>query len=989
MQTEGNQQKRGGMMCVLACGNNSAGQLGVADCITVQVCVCEHPEDTHRARTLPGEAARNWVFTGVFPAIDGECLLNATGLQIPRSVCSLPVATVRSIVCGNAHLAVVTTSHELLTMGDNQHGQLGLGDACTHTPSPHRVASQVLQAAAGHSHTVFVTLNGSLFGFGCNRFGQLGQPRRRNTVLEPALVQSLSGATCVVACGDHHTLVVTDGKTRPVLAFGHNEFGQLGLGFVGYSLPIAHDAQDTGSAPSAHANSASDVGVFVPTCVDLAAGGAPWRPVAVACGRYHSLLLRGGVEGGVYACGRNVCGQVGLIASATAVTSPVRVTAVDSLLEQGEVVRAVACGGMHSAALTSLGRVVSWGSNAFGQCGVGIIPAARSQGRPGPGGGVSWMSPSVVSADCFRQPMQDVVQVACGAEHMVLMSGDGRVYACGCNAAGQLGLSYDGAGQLGGEASAGEQCVCLPTPVSSRASKVVFAGGDATVCVPIATASAADLREAAAQRRCQRLEAQLQLLRAAVDVTTTGMAHAQNQRNSALRRLREADVRAALLHKAPDALEAAPAVVKVGMKNATPHALDAAPEALAACSERHIGVGSAGQGEADDKDERHEGVLSMRPDQQPQLAGVCVCVCVCVFVCVCVCVSVSWCSKHAALEPCPPLVADPDDPTAPADEGDTVSRDVVVVVAAATAAAGSASGEESRGAEGSEAAAQLVKPAFDATADLEAAVDQTEARAPPPAAPAAPASPAGAVVATEDTAEGGAAAEAAPGRGGSQSVELGALLATGAEASCPQTNKQTEAAHAHVSPDPVAGESVTAVSTTAPMTDAAQGLSQAAATADPVGARVVAQSDDEAVTLTPATAVDATLSAQTAPEVLTPAPTVAADPTPAVDAAVTPATAILDVAAEAGGVQDGGVRAVGRKGPAAAAHVEEEEVGRSPRVHGFHVSVVCLCPCLCVRARASACVYSSVLACVYSFPHTCMHACTYAGGGGGSRGCDG
>ena len=71
MQTEGNQQKRGGMMCVLACGNNSAGQLGVADCITVQVCVCEHPEDTHRARTLPGEAARNWVFTGVFPAIDG------------------------------------------------------------------------------------------------------------------------------------------------------------------------------------------------------------------------------------------------------------------------------------------------------------------------------------------------------------------------------------------------------------------------------------------------------------------------------------------------------------------------------------------------------------------------------------------------------------------------------------------------------------------------------------------------------------------------------------------------------------------------------------------------------------------------------------------------------------------------------------------------------------------------------------------------------
>ena len=246
------------------------------------------------------------------------------------------------------------------------------------------------------------------------------------------------------------------------------------------------------------------------------------------------------------------------------------------------------------------------------------------------------MSPSVVSADCFRQPLEDVVQVACGAEHMVLMSGDGRVYACGCNAAGQLGLSYDGAGQLGGEASAGEQCVCLPTPVSSRASKVVFAGGDATVCVPIATAAAADLREAAAQRRCRRLEAQLQLLRAAVDVTTAGMAHALNQKHSALRRKREADARAALLHRAPDALQAAPAARKVDIKDSTPHALATAPEALEvsldARSELHRGVGSAGPEEADDKDARHEDILSMRQDQQPQHAGKCVCVCVCFLV---------------------------------------------------------------------------------------------------------------------------------------------------------------------------------------------------------------------------------------------------------------------------------------------------------------------------------------------------------------------
>ena len=289
-----------------------------------------------------------------------------------------------------------------------------------------------------------------------------------------------------------------------------------------------------------------------------------------------------------------------------------------------------------------------------------------------------------------------------------------------------------------------------------------------------------------------------------------------------------------------------------------------------------------------------------------------------------------------------------------------------------TAAAVSAVGEESRDAEGTEAAAQLVKPAFAVvpheTADLEAAEDKTEASAPPPADPAIPAE---AVVATEDKAEGGAAAEAAPGRVGSEALEPGALLATEPAASCPHANKQAEAAHAHVSPDPVAGGSVTAVSTTAPATDAAQGLSQAAATADPVGARVVAQSDEEAVALTPAT-VDTTLAAQTIPEVLAPAPAVAADPLP-----TQPATAILDVAAEAGGVQDGGVRAVGRKGPAAAANVEEEEVGRSLLVHGFYVSVVwtllsvfvCMRACERVRALECACLHIRI----HTRTHTCMH----------------
>jgi alpha-tubulin suppressor-like RCC1 family protein len=70
-------------ICVLACGNNSSGALGV---------------DT------PG------------------------AVHIPRPILSLPVAKVRWIACGHAHLAIVTTNHDLLTMGDNQVSELSVCD---------------------------------------------------------------------------------------------------------------------------------------------------------------------------------------------------------------------------------------------------------------------------------------------------------------------------------------------------------------------------------------------------------------------------------------------------------------------------------------------------------------------------------------------------------------------------------------------------------------------------------------------------------------------------------------------------------------------------------------------------------------------------------------------------------------------------------------------------------------------------------------------
>ena len=40
--------------------------------------------------------------------------------------------------------------------------------------------------------------------------------------------------------------------------------------------------------------------------------------------------------------------------------------------------------------------------------------------------------------DVWRQPLDEVVGVACGAEHSLLLSVSGQVYGSGCNAYGQV-----------------------------------------------------------------------------------------------------------------------------------------------------------------------------------------------------------------------------------------------------------------------------------------------------------------------------------------------------------------------------------------------------------------------------------------------------------------------------------------------------------------------------------------------------------------------
>ncbi|WP_170026325.1 Ig-like domain repeat protein [Actinomadura oligospora] len=128
----------------------------------------------------------------------------------------------------------------------------------------------------------------------------------------------------------------------------------------------------------------------------------------------HTLGLTS--DGRVLAWGRNDVGQLG------DGTSTLRTTPVFVRLPAGVMVTQVAAGGDHSLALTSDGRLLTWGRNTSGQLGDGTATARATP--------VFVRLPTGVT----------VTRVSGGSYHSLALASDGRVLAWGDNVFGELGV---------------------------------------------------------------------------------------------------------------------------------------------------------------------------------------------------------------------------------------------------------------------------------------------------------------------------------------------------------------------------------------------------------------------------------------------------------------------------------------------------------------------------------------------------------------------
>jgi len=309
---------------------------------------------------------------------------------------SLPAgATATDVAGGEAH-SLAVTSAGVFAWGANGSGQLGTGNnAGSRVPVPVEIPSGtvITAVAAGGEHSLALTSTGRVLAWGSNSAGQLGNPGVGESSNLPVPVLLPPGATVTgIAAGGDHSLAVT--STGQVLAWGLNEFGELGNGTsdnfattpvavdlppgtavtavaAGENFSVARTA--TGSVLAWGLNDQGQLGngttdnSDVPTPVSLPSGTTVTSVTTGALGN-HTLVLT--AVGDVFAWGSNEDFQLGN-GDPNPATSPLQVA-----LPPNTTATAVAAAGRHSLALTSSGQLLAWGDNGFGQTGNGTSGGA-------------------------------------------------------------------------------------------------------------------------------------------------------------------------------------------------------------------------------------------------------------------------------------------------------------------------------------------------------------------------------------------------------------------------------------------------------------------------------------------------------------------------------------------------------------------------------------------------------------------------------------
>jgi len=295
--------------------------------------------------------------------------------------------TVTAIAAGNTHSLALTSDGRVFAWGGGtpNYGHLG-NNAWTNSSVPVPVdvsgvlaGKTVTQIVAYGEFSMALTSDGNVFGWGYNNFGQLGDNSNTNRNVPVAVNTSgvLSGkVVSYIAVGNNFTQMLTsDGQ---VFACGVGTTGQLGNGL------------------STNSN--------VPVAVNMSGMMAGKTVSKIASGANTTLALTS--DGQLFAWGINTSGQFG-DGTLSNSAEPVQVTQAGAFA--GKTIADIAPAGLYTIVLTTDGKLIGWGGNAYGQLARGDFMS-------------TWV-PTLLNAPAG----QTVSKIATGnASHVLLLSASGE-----------------------------------------------------------------------------------------------------------------------------------------------------------------------------------------------------------------------------------------------------------------------------------------------------------------------------------------------------------------------------------------------------------------------------------------------------------------------------------------------------------------------------------------------------------------------------------
>ena len=219
---------------VYAFGCNESGQLGLE-----QSCV-------HRRTAIPTQNPHLQKITQVSCGLDFTVCIDEEGSiwsfgdndygqlglgnyiefhRIPQKVENIP--PVQSISCGYMHLLILCTDSNLWSVGNNTLGQLCLGETSSKSKPHQSPYSNISKISAGCEFSMFQNMDGEIYGCGDNEFGQLGFTNKRFQ-FDVILIPNHPLDILELCCGSYHSLLLD--SLGIVYAAGMIKYGSLGHG---------------------------------------------------------------------------------------------------------------------------------------------------------------------------------------------------------------------------------------------------------------------------------------------------------------------------------------------------------------------------------------------------------------------------------------------------------------------------------------------------------------------------------------------------------------------------------------------------------------------------------------------------------------------------------------------------------------------------------------------------------------------------------------